>query len=143
MCFIWSCYEASQGNVLESLLLGGEVLFILHGCIYLTKQLYLCRFNSFRPFLPRPFLSLHVKRLTRAVGRAFREHYLGGEKIPLEFQAHCSNGHISACAYPFFCQIVLFIAHTTQNSHEGQYSQTTQAAFIVFTLYPTLINHSP
>lgn len=57
------------------------------------------------------------------MGRALRECYEGGGKILLESQAHFSNGHISACAYPFFCQIVLFIVHTTQNSHEHQYSE--------------------
>lgn len=120
------------------------VLFILNNCKYLTKQLCPCHFKSFRPFLSRPFLSLLVKSLTRPKRRALRERYLGGGKILLESRAHFSNGHISACVYPFFCQIMLFIAHTTQNSHERQYSLTTQAEiFIVFTLYPTIINHSP
>ena len=37
------------------------VLFILNSCKYLTKQLCPCHFNSSRPLLPRPFLSLLVK----------------------------------------------------------------------------------
>lgn len=49
-------------------------------CKYFTKQLYLSLFNSFRPFLPRPLLSLLVKSRTRPVGRALREHYLKGER---------------------------------------------------------------
>lgn len=84
-----------------------------------------------------------VKSLIQPKGRALRECYLGGGKILVESQGHFSNGHISACVYPFFCQFVLFTAHTTQNSHEYQYSLTTQANFIVFTLYPTIVNHSP
>lgn len=120
------------------------ILFILNNCKYLTKQLCPYHFKPFRPFLSRPFLSLLVKTLTRPKRRALRECYLGGGKILLESQAHFSNGHISAYVYPFFCQIVLFIAHATQNSHGNQQSLTNQTEiFIVFTLYPTLINHSP
>lgn len=74
--------------------------------------------------------------------RALGELQFRWGEILLESQPHFSSGHISACAYPFFCQIVLFIVHTTQNSHEHRYSGTTQAILIVFTLCPKLINHS-
>lgn len=69
----------------------------------------------------QPLFYLH-KILTGPMLRTLREFYLGGGMILLESQAHFSNGHISACAYPLFCQILLFTAHTTQNSHECQYS---------------------
>lgn len=66
------------------------------------------------------------------VGRALRECYLGERKILLKSQAYSSNGHISVYAYPFSCQIVLFIAQTTQNSHERQYSELLNLYFCIY-----------
>lgn len=61
-----------------------------------------------------------------------RECSLGGRKILLGSRAYFSNGRISACAYPFFCQIVLFIAHTTQNSHSANIQNYSSCIYCIY-----------
>lgn len=103
---------------------------------YLTKSM---------PFLfqSQPIYFLLVKSFKGPMGRALREYCLREIDTLLEFLAYFTNDHVSAQAYPLFCQIVFFIDHIIQNSHKNQCSLITPAIFIVFTLCPTLRNYFP